>query len=132
MSDTPRVAEALRALEERRRLAMLAADTAALRDILDEGLVYVHSTGTRDSRASYLGKLDDGAVRYEELSTEVVEIAVRERFALLRGTMTARVRTPDRTLVVASHYEVVWMRAAQAWRVVAFQGFPPDTASRST
>lgn len=132
MSDTRRVAEALRALEERRRLAMLAVDTAALRDILDEGLVYIHSTGARDSRSSYLDKLDEGAVRYEELSTEVVEIAVRERFALLRGIMTARVRTPDRTLAVASHYEVVWMRTAEAWRVVAFQGFLPDTANRPT
>lgn len=128
MNDTDRTSR-VRAMEERRRVAMLAADTDALRDILDEGLVYVHSTGARDCRASYLDKLEDGVVRYEALSLDVTEIQSHERFALLRGKMDARINTPDGMLAVSTCYEVVWMRSGEAWRVVAFQGLPPGTAN---
>jgi hypothetical protein len=130
MNDSDCAAD-VRAMEERRRVAMLAADTHALRDLLDEGLIYVHSTGGRDTRASYLQKLDDGVMRYESLALDVSEVQARERFALLRGAMSAQVKTANGTIAVASHYEAIWMQAGGAWRLAAFQSFLRDKASGS-
>ncbi|WP_321957424.1 nuclear transport factor 2 family protein [Paraburkholderia bannensis] len=119
-------AQRIRALEEQRRLAMLAADTQALEALLDEALIYIHSTGARDSRASYLEKLASGAMRYEAVTLDVSDVIVRERFALLSGTMTATVRVAAATpavLAIASQYEAVWMQSEEGWRVAAMRSF---------
>ncbi|MBN3857443.1 nuclear transport factor 2 family protein [Paraburkholderia sp. Ac-20340] len=114
---------AIRALEEQRRLAMLAADTEALEAIFDESLIYIHSTGARDTRASYLAKLTGGAMRYESVSLDVSDILVRERFALLSGAMAASVQTANGTLSILSRYEASWIRSADGWRIAAMQSF---------
>jgi ketosteroid isomerase-like protein len=116
-------AAAIRALEEQRRLAMLAADTEALEAIFDEGLIYIHSTGGRDTRASYLAKLASGAMRYASVSLDVTDILVRERFALLSGAMVATVQTADGRFAIASRYEASWIRYADRWRIAAMQSF---------
>lgn len=119
-------ASLIRALEQQRRMAMLAADTQALEALFDEGLLYIHSTGGRDSRASYLEKLASGAMRYETVTLDVIDIVARERFALLSGAMTATVRiagAKPAVLDIASRYEAVWIRSADGWRVVAMQSF---------
>ncbi|RKP53367.1 nuclear transport factor 2 family protein [Pararobbsia silviterrae] len=113
----------IRALEERRRIAMLAADTATLRTLFDASLVYLHSTGLRDTRESYLDKLEDGTMRYEALAFDVTELIARERFALLRAKMSATITTPKGTFDVASDYEAVWMHSDGTWRAIAIQGF---------
>ncbi|WP_321845780.1 nuclear transport factor 2 family protein [Paraburkholderia bannensis] len=119
-------AQSIRALEEQRRLAMLAADTQALEALLDEALIYIHSTGGRDSRASYLEKLASGAMRYEAVTLDVSDVILRERFALLSGTMIATVRVAAATpavLAIASRYEAVWMQSEDGWRVAAMRSF---------
>jgi hypothetical protein len=116
----------IRALEEERRVAMLAADTQALEALFDEGLLYLHSTGSRDSRASYLAKLSSGAMRYETVTLDVSDVVVRERFALLSGAMVASVRVAGdkpQVLEIASRYEAVWMLSADGWRMAAIQSF---------
>jgi hypothetical protein len=116
----------IRALEEERRVAMLASDTQALEALLDEGLLYLHSTGSRDSRASYLVKLSSGAMRYETVTLDVSDVVVRERFALLSGAMAASVRVAGdkpQVLEIASRYEALWMLSADGWRMAAIQSF---------
>jgi hypothetical protein len=122
-------AATLRALEARRRDAMLAADTAALNELFDESLAYVHSTGARDSRASFLGKLASKLLCYETLALDVATITASERFALVSGAMKASIATPNGLLAVASQYEAVWMRTGDMWRVIAIQGFVPAAAN---
>jgi hypothetical protein len=116
----------IRALEAQRRVAMLASDTQALEALFDEGLLYLHSTGGRDSRASYLAKLSSGAMRYETLTLDVSDVVVRERFALLSGSMTASVRVAGempKMLAIASRYESLWMLSSDGWRMAAIQSF---------
>ncbi|HZZ10996.1 MAG TPA: nuclear transport factor 2 family protein, partial [Paraburkholderia sp.] len=122
-------ANVIRELEEARRAAMLAGDTAALAALLDEGLVYIHSTGTRDSRASYLDKLASGAMRYEAVQFRVNEIQMRERLALVCGTMDASVRIASGTIAVASQYEAVWTKLNDAWRLSVIQGFHSEAGA---
>lgn len=116
----------IRALEEQRCVAMLVADTQMLEALFDEGLLYIHSTGGRDSRASYLAKLSSGAMRYETLTLDVSEVVVRERFALLSGAMAATVRIASgkpAVLAIASRYEAVWVLSPDGWRMAAIQSF---------
>ena len=47
-------AKEILALEERRYAAMLAADMGALEPLVHEDLVYTHSSGVVDGKASWL------------------------------------------------------------------------------
>lgn len=117
-------ADLIAALEERRRLAMLHADLDALHDLLDESLVYIHSTGTRDSRASFLDKLNRGLVRYEQLEFTLDAIQRTDRFAWVSGKIDALIRIPDQVLTVHSRYEAVWMNVGATWVLMALQSYP--------
>ncbi len=125
MMSEKNITSMIRELEERRRKAMLLADTKTLEALFDEALIYIHSTGTRDTRATYLAKLESGAMRYETITLEVTEITIRERFAILAGRMTATVRTANGKIAIASRYEAIWHQSADSWRVMAIQGFTP-------
>lgn len=122
-------ANIIRKLEEARRAAMLAGDTAALGDLFDENLVYIHSTGARDNRESYLDKLASGAMRYEAVKLHVSEIQTRERLALVCGAIEASVRTASGTIAAASQYEAVWMRTDGRWRLSVIQGFHSEAGA---
>ncbi|HZZ06764.1 nuclear transport factor 2 family protein [Paraburkholderia sp.] len=122
-------ANIIRQLEEARCAAMLAGDIAALGELLDEGLVYIHSTGARDNRESYLDKLVSGAMRYEAVRFHVSEIQTRERLALVCGSIEASVRTANGTIEVASQYEAVWMEMNGTWRLTVIQGFRSEAGA---
>ena len=120
------LSDPIKSLEERRRVAMLQADTQTLTDLMDPALVYLHSTGDRDSRASYLAKLEEGTVRYETLDFAVDRVHAASRTALVEGRMTASIRVNGQLLNVQSHYEAVWMALAGRWVLVAVQGYRPQ------
>jgi len=123
--------DVIRQLEEARRTAMLAGDAVALGDLLDEGLVYIHSTGARDNRDSYLDKFTSGAMHYEAVTLAVSEIQTRERLALVCGAIKASVHTANGTIEVASQYEALWMKMNGRWRLSVMQGFPSQAGADS-
>jgi hypothetical protein len=51
-NDTGSVADQIHALEDERYAAMIASDVEALGRLLSDRLVYSHSTGDHDSKAS--------------------------------------------------------------------------------
>jgi len=119
---------AVLACEEQRRCALLAADGAALDRLLDEALVFVHSTGVRDDRASYRAKVADRVIEYLELAFLDLGVDVRDGVAIVSGRMEARVRRDGQERPVRSLYLTVWQRdralPGAPWRLRAHQGTP--------
>lgn len=120
-------------LEERRRVAMLAADVRRLQDLLDESLVYLHSTGLRDSRASFLAKLAQGQIQYDRLNLALSSAQSTDKFLLAQGRMEARIRVDGVERQVKSCYEAVWMNTSEAWVCIAIQSYlaPLETTSKA-
>jgi ketosteroid isomerase-like protein len=120
--------EAVLHWEQLRRDAMLAGDSAALEALLSDAVVYVHSTGSRDTRASYLRKIRDGALRYLRLELSDLQAQVTPGAALVTGTMRATVRKDGQDKQVSSVFLTVWVPepsdAGSAWRLRAHQGTP--------
>lgn len=122
--NTPVTAAVLQ-LEENRCAALLAADVDALRALLAEGLVYVHSTGGRDSRESYLAKLQGGALRYLEVNFSQMEVQALAQAAVVTGRMSAVISKDGERKTVSSRFMTVWAPDAQGqWRLHAHQGTP--------
>jgi hypothetical protein len=111
----------LLAAEEARRLAMVAADTAALDTLLSDALAYTHSTGAVDSKASYLQLLAGGALRYETLEFVAPQARLLGTAGLISAVMRATIRKGDVRREIASSYLAVWERTAAGWVLQAVQ-----------
>ena len=116
----------LLALEQARGDAMLRADLSALKALLDEALVYVHSSGVRDSRASYLAKLESGTLRYASLALLDLQVILPTgddgATSIVTGRMEATVIRAEVSVIVKNCYLACWARTALGWRMLGFQG----------
>lgn len=115
--------------EQQRRNAMLAGDSAALQALLSPDIVYVHSTGVRDTLDSYLGKIRDGAMRYLELEWSRLQVQLLPGgTALVTGRMDATVLKDGQQKQVSSAFLTVWVAEpggqGSPWRLRAHQGTP--------
>ena len=125
MSDTAFVL----ALEERRCQATLAGDLPALQDLLADPLVYVHSSGASDSKASYLAKLASGNLQYLSLNLSDLQVLVLQQSAVVRGRMAAVVRKDGQDKPVSSLFMTVWACGLDGvWQLQAHQGTPVPAA----
>ena len=123
---------AVLAAEERRREALLSADLEALRGLLADTLVYVHSTAASDSKDSYLAKLRSGGLRYQALQFDDVQarlLGPEGAAAVVTGRMAAQVLKDGQVRAVRSLFMTVWARSAATgdWQLCAHQGTPLPT-----
>ncbi len=113
------------AAEQARCAAMLAADLAALDDLLDPGLCFSHATGAVDDKAQYLAKMAAGRIEYLSIDwseERVIELSADS--ALLTGRMTSSVRVEGTEKVLDNRVLAAWLRTGGTWRIIAFQSTP--------
>ncbi len=123
-NDTGSVADQIHALEVERYAAMVAADVEALGRLLSDRLVYRHSTGGHDSKASYLERVRDGTFVYESIEHPEDQIIVTDGAAVVLGLMIARVYRAGVLHELRNAACAVWAREAGHWRLVAYQPAP--------
>ena len=66
-SSNTSILDEIAALEDARYTAMLKGDVATLERLLHPVLVYMHSSGVADSKASYISGLRDGVLNYQHI-----------------------------------------------------------------
>ncbi len=128
---TPTSHPALQA-EGKRLAAMRANDTQALAALLHDDVIYVHSSGGTDSKASVLANITSGKLRYLQVDFEDVEARDLGTAAIVTGRMVAKVHRDGKDLDIRSQYMTVWQAsdparddpAGEPWRLRAHQGTP--------
>ena len=123
-NDTGSVADQIHALEDERYAAMIARDVEALGRLLSDRLVYRHSTGGHDSKASYLERVRNGTFVYESIEHPEDEIIVADGAAVVLGLMIARVHRAGELHELRNTACAVWVREDGHWRLVAYQPTP--------
>lgn len=108
---------------EHRRCALLVERRfSELEQLLDDDLVYAHSTGLVQDRAAYLGyvrgPLAYVSVEHSNLRTRFVADA-----ALLTGHLknVMRVEGQAASVTIHTHVMQLWVPAEGSWRLAAFQ-----------
>ena len=122
-------AQAVLQAEEKRRQALLAGDLHALDALLSPALVYVHSSGGQDSKASYLEHMRSGTLQYQSMSFEALQAHPASSCCIVTGRMLAQVTRNGQPMSIRSLFMTVWApapgTAAQAvWQLQAYQGTP--------
>ncbi|MEA3194369.1 MAG: hypothetical protein QOD26_2702 [Betaproteobacteria bacterium] len=100
---------------------MLAKDVKTLERLLDEGLVYMHSSGIADSKESYLRGLRDGVWDYQRIERTEQTVKVTGDTALVFNRLAIRIKVRGVQKELDNRALAVWVRRDGAWRLVALQ-----------
>lgn len=112
------------AAENARTTALDSGDVAALEKLLADDLTYVHASGKLDTKASLLGAIRSGEIRYISWDAKKLNVRVIGDVAVLDGEY--KVRVTDRR-VKPDPFDVnifilaVYARRGGRWLQIAWQ-----------
>ncbi|RYF59854.1 MAG: nuclear transport factor 2 family protein [Comamonadaceae bacterium] len=124
MNDTDPVRTRIRDLERRRYAAMVGADADTLEALLSTQLIYAHSNGARDTKASYLAKVRNGTFTYISIDHPEERILVDAGCAVVLGRMIASASWAGVPKNLHNSSLAVWVDEGDAWRMLAYQPTP--------
>lgn len=116
------IVTALRAADDERVAATLAADPTRLAAIYSKELHYAHSNGVIDSQASFIESLTSRRTVYAGVDYVRREfIPAGPGIALMHGRALVRVGTPEDRRILDLNYLAVWREEGGRWRFLAWQ-----------
>ena len=96
--------ETIRKLEDQRYAAMCAADAATLEKLLADSMVYTHSYGGSDSKASYLDGIRSKKWQYRKIERPVENIQLHGDCALVTGRVKIELLSDGKPTTLNSAY----------------------------
>ena len=114
----------IRELEDRRYRAMCEADARTLDQLLGDSLVYTHSYGGADSKASYLEGIRSNRWLYRKIERPVEDIQVHGDCAVVTGQVKIELLSDGKPKTLNSRFTNVWIKGAKGWQMVAWQSTP--------
>lgn len=116
--------EIVRELEDRRYRAMCEADVVTLEGLLADSLVYTHSYGGADSKASYLAGIRSKKWVYRKVERPKEDIQVHGDAAIVTGQVRIELLSEGKPKTLNSAFTNVWIKGAKGWQMVAWQSTP--------
>ncbi len=114
----------IKQLEDQRYAAMCAADAAALDKLLADSLVYTHSYGGADSKASYLEGIRSKKWVYRKIERPKENIQVHGDCVIVTGQVRIELLSDGKPKTLSSAYTDVWIKGPKGWQMVAWQSTP--------
>jgi ketosteroid isomerase-like protein len=114
--------QAVLGLEQHWEDALTKSDTSALSGLYDDTLIYTHSNGKVDTKASYIKSIESGATRYLSMKRDDIKVTVYDKSAVV--TCHWQVRVAPRggnTTDMNARYLHVYVRQADGWKLVAHE-----------
>jgi hypothetical protein len=115
---------AVLAAEDRRYEALLGPDLPALERLFHDRLSYAHSSGARDTKAEYLGKIESGYYDYQRIDHPVERVDVLGDSAVVIGRMTADLTVQGTQKTIDNLALAVWTKDSGEWQLVAYASTP--------
>ena len=109
------------ALETRRYGAMTSNDLPALTALLHNDLVYTHSSGVVDTKASYLDALSSGRTRYLNVEQRAQQVKLIGEVAILIGASHIEVDVEKVRKSLDLRSLAVWTATPAGWQFIAWQ-----------
>jgi hypothetical protein len=113
--------ESLIEVDRMRREAMISAQTVVLRDIFDDDLLWIHASGTIDTKRSLLTSIDSGRLDYTSIEPSNETVRLYDNIGLITGTIALHVTIDHVPRNVHNLFTSVWQHTPGAWRLVNWQ-----------
>ena len=112
------------ALEDRRFAAMIARDFAGLDKLVHEDLLYTHSSGVTDTKASWLESMKSGKVKYKSANCSERQVRFFSDVALVRGKAFIEAEIGGQARSLKLLFLNAWAKTPQGWKFAAWQSCP--------
>ena len=112
------------ALEEKRFAAMIAGDIKALESMVHDQLLYTHSSGVVDGKASLLDSIKSGRVRYRRAICSEQKVRLFGDVALTTGRASIEAEIGGQMKSLELLFLNAWTKTPQGWKFVAWQSTP--------
>lgn len=107
--------------EQRRFEAMVRADTVALRAMLADDLVYIHSNAMTESKDQHIADLSTGRLAYHSMERENARVRRYGKMAITNGVVKVNVTLDGKNLVLPLAYTAVYRKKKGRWLLVDWQ-----------
>ena len=119
---TDPVTDAVRRADDARVVATVAASRDQLGAIFSDDLVYTHSSGAVNDKASYVEAIASGKTKYISIEYESREFkAVAPGIVLMRGRCLIHSSNSGNSVENHLAYLAVWREENGSWRFLAWQ-----------
>lgn len=122
MSDTD--LDIVTVLEEARLAATTEQDAETLERLLSDDLVYTHSSGAVDTKASFLEHVRNGPIQYRQIVRSDQSARLAGDTALFTGRAEIHVDFDGHRVDLDLRYLAVWARVDGTWRFEAWHSTP--------
>ncbi len=107
--------------EQRRFEAMTRKDTAALRDMLSDDLVYIHSNALTENKKEHLSSIASGRMVYEMMIREQARVRRYGKTALTNGIVNVKGTVKGTTFELRLAYTAVYRKKGGKWLLANWQ-----------
>ena len=111
-------------LEDRRFVAMIARDLPALEKLTHDQLLYTHSSGLTDTKASWLESIKAGKAKYKSVDCSDRKVRLLGEVALVNGKAAIEVDVNGQPKSLRLAFLNAWARTPKGWKFVAWQSCP--------
>ena len=111
-------------LEDGRFTAMIARDFAGLEKLVHDQLLYTHSSGVTDTKASWLESMKSGRVKYQSANCTERKARFFGDVALVNGKAAIEVDIGGQPKSLRLLFLMAYARTPQGWKFVAWQSCP--------
>jgi hypothetical protein len=118
------MSEEILGLEDKRFAAMIARDLAALDKLVHEQLLYTHSSGNTDTKASWLKTIEAGTAKYRSVQCSDRKVRIVGEVALVNGRAAIEVEINGQPKSLRLAFLNAWARTPQGWKFIAWQSCP--------
>jgi ketosteroid isomerase-like protein len=112
------------ALEDERFGAMVARDFARLQLLVHDDLMYTHSSGVVDGKASWLDSMKSGRVKYKSASCTERKVRLYGDTALITGRAQIEAEIAGQAKTLRLLFLNAWTKSPRGWQFVAWQSTP--------
>ena len=112
------------ALEDKRYAAMIAKDEKALADLFADDLIYVHSSGLVDTKASYIAAIRSGKFDYRKCDRFEEKARIYGDTALVTGRAVFEAVVEGNPRTLRLRYLNVWIKNGATWKFTGWQSCP--------
>ncbi len=108
-------------LDKKRMDAMAQKDIAALNTLIDDSLVYTHSSARLDTKQSLIGNMESGSTVYTSVVPSDVKAQDLGDTVVLTGSCRISVMANGRPNSFGVRFTDVWANKGGQWRMVTWQ-----------
>jgi len=113
--------DAILKLEQQWEDALTKSDTAALEKLYDNKIIYTHSSGKVDSKASYISSIQSGATKYESMKRDDIKVVVYGPSAIVSCHWDVHVLAGGNKIDLNARYLHVYVHGSDGWKMVAHE-----------